>query len=1040
VTSIEVSTFSGCSSLTSVNIPSSVTSIGRNAFSGCSSLVTVILESNEIVSKKRRLRTIFGDQVQNYVIGETVETIGDEAFEGCSGITSITIPNSVTGIGAGAFSGCSGLTLITIPNSVTYIDNGAFEKCSNLTSATIGNGLTDGFDFSVFNYCSNLQTITLNCPEIYFYAAEGLTSLSEIILGKDVASIYGSFSCFESLASVKVEEGNTVYDSRDNCNAIIETATNTLIAGCKNTVIPQSITSIGGYAFSGCTGLASITIPDNVTSIGDYAFQGCSGLTSVTIGSGVTSIGMYAFQNCTSLNSISIPESMPEIGLGAFDGTAWMNDQPDGVLYMGTIAYGYKGVMPEGTAIDIKDGTTSIVSGAFSGCSNLSSVTIPESVTEIGWGAFQLCSGLTSIVIESGNPIYDSRDNCNAIIETSTNTLIIGCKNTIIPNSVTNIGSDAFFWCAGLTSVTIPNSVTSIGDCAFQECSGLTSVTIGNGVTSIGYSAFSRCTGLTSVTIPNSVTSIGDCAFQECRGLTSVTIGNGVTSIGDYAFSGCNNLKSIHITDLSAWCRVRLPQEGILAYHLYLNDEEITELVIPDDVQSIGDGAFYRCSSLTSVTFGSGVTSIGDWAFERCSNLTSVTLGSGVTSIGNGVFSGCTGMASIYIEEGNTCYDSRDNCNAIIETASNTLILGCKNTVIPESVTSIGDYAFSGCSGLTSITILSSITSIGNNAFYGCNNLKTVTLESNEVASENRSLSTIFGSQVQKYVIGDSVSSIGDYAFSGCSSLKNLIIPDGITSIGDGAFQGCSSLQYNSLSNTSYLGNTKNRYVVLVKANSSLTRCNVNAKCRIIYSGAFSGCNAMKSITIPEGVVSIGSHAFYECSSLTSVEIPNSVISPIGNQTFEGCRALTSVTISENVTSIDSRAFYNCSSLLSVTIPNSVTSIGEYAFGNCQELKNIYCFAEETPEVFDNTFQALDVSNILLIVPDGTDAQYKAHPIWGQFWVETPTCISEMEGGRSKMEDDTPVYNLAGQNLSKPQKGINIIRMSDGTTRKVLIK
>ncbi len=252
----------------------------------------------------------------------------------------------------------------------------------------------------------------------------------------------------------------------------------------------------------------------SVTSIGKNAFYDCSGLTSVTIPNSVTSIGKNAFYGCSGLTSVAIPNSVTSIG-----------------------------------------------NSAFRYCSGLTSVTIPNSVTSIGDYAFSGCSGLTSIVVASDNPKYDSRDNCNAIIETATNTLVLGCKNTLIPNSVTSIGGSAFYECSGLTSVTIPNSVTSIGNSAFYGCS-LTSVTIPNSVTSIGNSAFWGCSGLTSVTIPNSVTSIGNYAFSSCSGLTSVTIGNSVTSIGN--------------------------------------------------------SAFYGCHGLTSVTIGNSVTSIGNWAFSYC--------------------------------------------------------------------------------------------------------------------------------------------------------------------------------------------------------------------------------------------------------------------------------------------------------------------------------------------------------------------------------------------------------------------------------------
>ena len=375
---------------------------------------------------------------------------------------------------------------------------------------------------------------------------------------------------------------------------------------------------------------------------------------------------------------------------------------------------------------------TSIGHEAFSDCSGLTSVTIPNSVTYIGNGpfgtsAFYGCSGLTSVTVDKNNGTYDSRDNCNAIIETSTNKLIAGCKNTTIPNSVTSIGEYAFLGCSGLTSVTIPNSVTSISKNAFAACFGLTSVTIPNSVTSIGHEAFYRCSGLTSVTIPNSVSYIGEAAFKRCSGLTSVTVdkNNGTYDSRD----NCNAIIETSTNKLIVGCK---------------------NTTIPNSVTSIGDGAFGGCSGLTSVTIPNSVTSIGDGAFYDCYRLTSVTIPNSVTSIGDRAFYNCSGLTSVTVDKNNGTYDSRDNCNAIIETSTNKLIVGCNNTIIPNSVTSIGYSAFYGCSGLTSVIIPNSVTSIGDYAFYRCSGLTSVT-------------------------IGNSVTTIGIRAFSDCSRLTKLV-------------------------------------------------------------------------------------------------------------------------------------------------------------------------------------------------------------------------------------------------------------------------
>ena len=899
-----------------------------------------------------------------------VTVIGDDAFAGCEELTSVSIPNEVETIGSYAFAGCDGLTSITIPSGVKTIKAYAFNICENINSIVIPQNVQTIED-NAFSDCSALISVTVNSNAI----------LSKTADSKNMNSIFGE--------------------------------------QVKEYIIDDNVTSIGSNAFRNCSGLTSVIIGSRVKSIGESAFEGCSGLTSITIPESVTSIGDRAFSGCSGLTSINIPESVTSIKSSAFSGCSGL------------------------TSVTIPESVTSIGEWAFSGCSGLTSITIPESVTSIGGSAFSGCSGLTSITI---------------------------------PNSVTSIGGYAFARCSSLKSITIPNSVTSIGERAFMNCSGLTSVTInsndllantdidkrmilifgeqvreyiiGNGVKSIGNFAFNRCSGLTSIIIGNGVTTIGNNAFSNCPSLTSVTINSNAILSKNYSWD--NNLKNIF-------------------------GEQVKEYVIGNDVTSIDGSAFMGCSGLTSITVASGntkydsrnncnaiietarhrlligckgstipntVTSIGGSAFRDCSGLTSITIPNSVTSIGWDAFCNCSGLTSITVASGNTKYDSRNNCNAIIETATNTLVVGCKETVIPNSVTSIGNYAFFRCSGLTSINIPNSVTSIGecafNNcsgltsvtigngvtsigefAFQSCSGLTSVTINSNAILSKNYSwdnnLKIIFGEQVKEYNIGNGVTSIDGSAFRGCSGLTSVIIGNSVKSIGWDAFRDCSGL--------------KRAEFTSIESLCKISFVNVDSNPLSYAKHLYINGEEVKDVMIPNNVSSLN-YTFCGCSALTSVTIPDGVTS-IGDCTFCYCSGLKTINIPNSVTSIGNSAFWDCSGLTSITIPESVTSISYSAFAYCSGLTSVTCLAENVPNTDIYAFEYVPQSTATLYVPETSLNAYKTVGQWKEFGNIVgidPTAVEELKSNKNlKANESAPIFDLMGRRLQqKPASGYYI--------------
>ena len=647
---------------------------------------------NHIVSVAKGLTSPTGDFVipsevtypETDGVTYSVTSIGDRAFSECRGLTTITIPESITSIGNAAFVNCHDLTLVIIPNSVTCIGSQAFQNCNNLTSVTIPESVISIGEYA-FMGCDNLTKAEfVNIASLCKMQFDGVYAnpvlcthhlfvdgkeITDVVIPDSITSIGNySFCGCNDLASVSIPESVTSIGDYafSDCR------------GLTSVNIPETIKSIGNYAFSGCSSLISITIPRAITCIRDGTFSGCCDLTSATIPESVTSIGEYAFRDCSSLALITIPESVIELSGYAFSGCSSLQyNEYDNALYLGNDGNPYllliKAKSTDITSCVISNSCKFFNSTAFNNCSHLTSVTISNSETEIiGWDAFAGCSSLQ--YNEYNNALYLGNDeNPHLMLIKAKSTDITSCE---ISNSCKLVYKLAFCYCSSLTSITIPNSVTSIGDMAFYECRGLTSVTIGNSVTKIGKEAFNFCSGLTSISIPESVTWIGDYAFYNCRSLPTITIPNSVKNIGVHMFGNCYSLTSI---------------------------------TLHDSLISISDGAFMFCRSLTSVSIPESVVSIGTGAFAWCDVLKKAE------------FANIASLCKIHFGD--------RSANPLFS-AHHLYVDGEEITkvFIPDSVTSIGDYAFSDCSGLTSVSIPNSVTSIGEEAFYGCSALTSVTI------------------------------------------------------------------------------------------------------------------------------------------------------------------------------------------------------------------------------------------------------------------------------------------------------------------------
>lgn len=673
--------------LTSITIPESVTSLAANALRKSTALTTV-----------------------NFAGTPTLTTIGNYVFASCSTLANITLPASVTTIGGQAFSDCTALTTFDVPEGVTSIGGQAFGGCSNLTAINFtGTPTLTSIGGSAFYNCKKLTTLTL--PESLttigndVFNGAGITS---IFIPKNVSNVGEGLSYGCEITSLSVDPDNATYDSRNDCNAVIETVTNKLVAGCRNTVIPNGIVTLGTFAFAQFSGSFSLTIPESVTTFEFGAIHMCPGLTTVNIPSGITSMDDMLFGGCNCIDVYCYIEDPATLTWSEGGAMAFANNKA--------------------TKFHVKEGTSAAWETAFPNAN----VTFVEGLPAPATTTFTYTA--TAKVTA-----FDEYEKFTGATALASHDYADGAGTVVYNGTVTALESGAFYYNdtkEALTAITLPESLTALGDDAFRGCTGLTTVTFDGtpALTTINKRAFKDCSALAAIAIPASVETIGGGAFSDCSELASVTFPgtSALTAIGSTAFSNCESLAAI---------------------------------TLPESVTTIGEG------KNGSVFSGAGLTS-----FVLPKNLTTIC--------GGGHFRNCP-MTSLTVNADNAKYEDRGS-NAIIEKATDKLVLGCIATTVPDGIKVIGNEAFFGEELPFSLTLPESVTTIEARAFHYATGLTAINIPSKvtEIPDE-----TFAQCNFTELVIPDGVTSIGGMAFMMCMSLKTITFGSGLTTIENWAFE-----------------------------------------------------------------------------------------------------------------------------------------------------------------------------------------------------------------------------------------------------------
>lgn len=961
---IEEKVFEGCTNLSSITISNSVTTIGARAFYGCSNLSTVILGSQLMTIGEY----VFGlcTSLSSITIPNSVTTIGKFAFDSCSSLTSITIGNNVTALRGGTFYYCTSLTDINVPNSVTIIESeeeirwrwlenignpgiyGVFEGCSSLSSVTIPNSVTSIGD-DAFRGCSGITMVTseISTPFAVDAFGESNANNATLVVPQGSRTAYQSADGWNGFAFI-YEEGETIYAKKQtdeqglyytlkqaDDGSFYYSVTGHSDEMDTEIVIPAKldgclVKTIGDNAFSSCTDLTSVKIGNGVSSIGNNAFAGCENLTSVKMGKNVIGIGDEAFRSCANLTSITLPDVLESIGAHAFQYTPLTSvNIPESVKTIGDEAFRGCGSL---ASVGFEEGLTSIGDGAFRECA-LTSVTIPNSVTSIGEWTFSYNRSLTTAIL--GDDIEEIKSytffECSAL------------SSVIIPDGVTSIGSSAFSGCHLLTSIKLPESLTSLGGSALPGA--MKSIELPNAFTVISEGLF-YSNNFQYIKLGNKVKSIGKNAFGSSEMVIEIGTSTPPTIASD-AFPNVEYLSDLNVIVPNAAAETVYRKKAVWEEMTFSNKENISEVTVntpgdlsielimecgmmPAKVVDLKVNGTINADDFTQMLVNMksllrldlsdcDITEIPDDAMSGKTQLQELTLPTGLQIIGKRAFQNCPYLTGEL--------DLPTTLTSIGESSFvGTNYISVK---LPNSLKTIGDYAFNNLPIQQRLVLPNRLTSVGAHAFDG--------------------------TKITGLVIPDGVKSIGDGAFAETPIEGHVTIPDGITYLGEGAFR-----------------NTRISSVFL--PNSVTTLC----------TGLFQGCSNLNLVYVPDNFTDMSNYAFDGCGALTTLRLSANTAT-MGEYSLQST-PLEYVKVPSQVEVLSKGVLKNCTKLESLSLPANLKTVEAEALYGCTALRNMSVEAITPPTIKNRSaIRGINTDKCLISIPTSAYRNYVLAEYWGQF-------------------------------------------------------